>query len=129
MSNLQPNERQLPKPRGHYGYAVTHAGVAYLSGQLPLNAAGEPDGAMSFDAQAQAVFAQLDAVLASVGSSKERLLRVTVYITEIALWPQFNALYAQWLDTHRPARTVVPVPELHYGLQLEIDAIAAVETA
>ena len=115
----------LPPPRGHYAYVVTHGGVAYLSGQLPLDAEGRPDAAAPFAEQAQRVFAQLDEVLASVGSHKHRLLKVTVYITDITRWPEFDTLYAAWLGEHRAARSVVPVPELHHGLALEVDAVAA----
>lgn len=51
---------------------------------------------------------------------------MTVYISDIALWDRVNAVYAQFFGQHRPARTVVPTGELHFGFQIEIDAIAAV---
>ena len=61
----------------------------------------------------------------AAGASVEDLLKVTVYIVDVANWPRFNAVYAQMLGDVRPARSVVPVPELHYGYLVEIDAIAA----
>jgi 2-iminobutanoate/2-iminopropanoate deaminase len=66
-------------------------------------------------------------VLAAAGSDLAHVLRCTVYITDIALWPRFNAAYAARFGAHRPARTVVPVPALHYGYAIELDAIAAVK--
>ena len=52
--------------------------------------------------------------LAGGGSSIEKLLQVRVYVTDIASWPEFNTIYAQWAGAARPARAVVPVPQLHY---------------
>jgi enamine deaminase RidA (YjgF/YER057c/UK114 family) len=51
---------------------------------------------------------------------------MTIYISDIALWGEVNAVYQRVMGAHRPARAVVPVKELHYGYQIEIQAIAAV---
>ena len=51
--------------------------------------------------------------------------QVRVYIADIDNWPAFNAMYARFCEDHKPARAVVPVPHLHYGLALEIEATAA----
>jgi enamine deaminase RidA (YjgF/YER057c/UK114 family) len=67
----------------------------------------------------------LISVVEAAGASVADLLKVTVYIVDFANWPRFNAVYAQMLGDVRPARSVVPVPELHYGYLVEIDAIAA----
>jgi enamine deaminase RidA (YjgF/YER057c/UK114 family) len=64
------------------------------------------------------------AALRAAGSSPQQLVQVRVYITDIALWPEFNALYASWIGAHRPARAVVPVPQLHHGLKIEVEAVA-----
>lgn len=53
------------------------------------------------------------------------LLKITVYIVGIEHWGHFNELYAHALGEVRPARSVVPVPALHHGYVVEIDAIAA----
>ncbi|MCK7577177.1 MAG: RidA family protein [Chromatiales bacterium] len=66
-------------------------------------------------------------ILAAAGSSRDRVLRCTVYISDLELWGRFNAAYAGFFGEHRPARTVVPVPGLHYGFKVEMDAIAAAE--
>ena len=50
-------------------------------------------------------------------------------MTDIALWPAFNAIYAAWAGASRPARAVVPVPMLHHGLLIEIEAVAVIEPA
>ena len=65
----------------------------------------------------------------AAGSGRGHVLKVTVYVSDIALWGRVNAVYARFFGEHRPARTVVPTRELHYGFQVEIDAIAAVAGA
>lgn len=64
------------------------------------------------------------AVLEAAGGTPDDLIRVTAYIVGVSNWPRFNQVYAARLGEARPARTVVPVPELHYGYLVEIDAIA-----
>lgn len=64
-------------------------------------------------------------ILTAAGTSRERVLKVTAYIVGAGRWPVFNAVYAQMFGTHRPARSVVPVAELHFGYLIEIEAIAA----
>jgi 2-iminobutanoate/2-iminopropanoate deaminase len=53
------------------------------------------------------------------------MLKVTVYIVGVELWPAFNTIYAELMGEARPARAVVPVPELHHGYLVEIEATAA----
>jgi reactive intermediate/imine deaminase len=116
-----------PAARGHYSQAIVHAGIVYVAGQLPV-VPGEPDRRLAdFEAQARQVIANVIAIVEASGSSRERILRTTVYIAEISHWPAFNAIYAEMLGGHRPARTVVPVAQLHYGYLVEMDAIAAVK--
>jgi 2-iminobutanoate/2-iminopropanoate deaminase len=50
---------------------------------------------------------------------------VTISVSDISLWPAVNAVYAQILGSHRPARAVVPTRELHFGALIEIEAVAA----
>jgi reactive intermediate/imine deaminase len=115
-----------PTARGHYSQAVVHGGIVYVAGQLPI-VPGEPDRHLgSFEEQASRVIDNVAAILAEAGSGLDLVLKATVYITDVAQWPAFNAIYAQKLAGHKPARTVVPVASLHYGYLVEMDAIAAV---
>ena len=67
----------------------------------------------------------LGAILDAAGSSYNQLIQVRVYISSIDNWGKFNELYEQRLGSHKPARAVVPVPCLHYGFLLEVEAMAA----
>ena len=116
---------RAPAPGGHYSQAVVHGGLVYVAGQLPI-VPGEPQRRLaSFEEQAEQVISNVFAIVEAAGSSAGRILRTTVYVADIAHWPAFNAIYARRLGDHRPARTVVPVSQLHYGFLLEMDAIAA----
>jgi reactive intermediate/imine deaminase len=114
-----------PTARGHYSQAVIHDGVVYVAGQLPI-VPGEPDRKLaSFEEQAARVIDNVAAILEEAGSGLDLILKATVYIADVAHWPAFNAIYAERLKGHKPARTVVPVAGLHYGYLVEMDAIAA----
>lgn len=114
----------MAAPKGHYSHATVGAGMVFVSGQLPVAEDGTVLQDAPFEQQARQVLANVAAALRGAGSSVERLLQVRVYITDIALWPAFNALYAEWVGAARPARAVVPVPCLHYGCLLEVEATA-----
>jgi len=67
----------------------------------------------------------LKEVLIAVGSDIDHLIKTTVYISDIELWDQVNAVCASFFGAHRPARVVVPTKDLYFGFQIEIEAIAA----
>jgi len=114
-----------PAARGHYSQAIVHGGLVYVAGQLPI-VPGDPERKLvDFEAQARQVIANVIAILEAAGGSAGGILRATVYIADVAHWPVFNRVYAEMLGEHRPARTVVPVAQLHYGYLVEMDAIAA----
>lgn len=114
----------MAAPRGHYSHAVRGAGMVFVSGQLPVSPDGHVLHDAAFEVQARQVLSNVRAALEGAGSGVHQLLQVRVYITDIALWPAFDAIYAQWAGDARPARAVVPVPVLHYGCCLEIEAVA-----
>ena len=114
----------MAAPGGHYSHAVTAGGFVFVSGQLPI----APDGAKlneaPFEEQARQVLDNVAHALAGAGSSIDRLVQVRVYVTDISCWPAFNAIYVKWAGSARPARCVVPVPQLHYGFKVEVEAVA-----
>jgi 2-iminobutanoate/2-iminopropanoate deaminase len=118
---------RAPKPAGHYAQAVVSGAHVFVSGQLPIRPDGLPLEDKGFDAQARQAIQNMLEIVRAAGSSPQQLVKVTAYIVGIANWPRFNAVYASMLPDVCPARSVVPVPELHYGYLVEIDAIAVRE--
>ena len=113
-------------PAGHYSHAALGAGFVFVAGQLPVTPEGRRLTGEPFEAQAHQVLANVQAALEAAGSAVQQLLQVRVYLTDVEQWGAFNAIYAEWCGPHRPARAVVPVPALHFGLMIEVEAVALV---
>src|SRR5262249_52131012 len=123
-SILTPN---APTPAGHYSQAIVHNGLIYISGQLPINPQTGEKKAGPIEEQTEQVLDNIRAILEAAGSDLSRVLKMTVYISDVSLWGKVNEVYARMMGAHRPARAIVPVKDLHYGFQIEIEAIAAVK--
>ncbi|WHS58166.1 RidA family protein [Pseudomonas sp. G2-4] len=115
---------QAAAPGGHYAQAVSHQDVLYVSGQLPVRVDGSHSADQPFEVQAGIALDNLMAILSAAGRGPTDLLKVTVYVVGIEHWPAFDRIYARYLGEHRPARAVVPVPALHHGYLIEIEALA-----
>ena len=115
-----------PQPAGHYSQAIEHNGIVYVSGQIPIDPKSEEKKVGSIEEQTEQVLTNLAAILKATNSRMDQVLKVTVYISDISLWDQVNKTYAQFFGNHRPARTIVPSRDLHFGFQIEVDAIATV---
>ncbi|RJG15528.1 RidA family protein [Massilia cavernae] len=113
----------LPAPAGHYSKAVEANGFVYLSGVLPQRGAADP-ASDSFDTQCASVFDQCEQILHAAGCGFSDVVQCTAYIVGVANWPLFNAIYARRFGVHKPARAVVPVPELHHGFSVEVQMVA-----
>lgn len=114
-----------PSPAGHYAQAIVHDGLVYVAGQLPIDPQAKRLREGSVEEQTEQALRNVQAILEAAGSSLDRVLKTTVYVTDIRLWDRVNAAYARVFGLHRPARAVVPVSELHYGSLVEIEAVAA----
>jgi 2-iminobutanoate/2-iminopropanoate deaminase len=115
-----------PTPAGHYSQATVHQGVVYVAGQLAIDPATGEKRLGSIEEQTEQTLHNVEAILKAAGSGFDRLLKVTVYISDIELWGVVNTAYLRILGPHKPARAIVPTKELHHGFLIEIDAIAAV---
>ncbi len=114
-----------PAPVGPYSQAVRHAGLLFVSGQIPLDSKTNALVEGDIEAQAEQVLANLSAVLEAGGSSLQRVLRTTVYLVDLGLFPRVNAIYARhFTGTPPPARATVQVAALPLGVAIEVDAIA-----
>eukprot|EP00451_Oxyrrhis_marina_P022355 CAMPEP_0204360520 /NCGR_PEP_ID=MMETSP0469-20131031/38111_1 /ASSEMBLY_ACC=CAM_ASM_000384 /TAXON_ID=2969 /ORGANISM="Oxyrrhis marina" /LENGTH=157 /DNA_ID=CAMNT_0051348757 /DNA_START=62 /DNA_END=535 /DNA_ORIENTATION=- len=113
-------------PGGHYSQAVVHNGTAYVAGMLPIRADGSKELG-SLEDQAAVALNNLKTVVEASGSSLEDVVHVRVYIVDVDTnWPKFNGVYGDFFGQAKPARAVVPVPNLHYGFLVEVECVAAV---
>jgi 2-iminobutanoate/2-iminopropanoate deaminase len=116
---------ELPRPGGHYSPAVRFGDLVFVSGQLGTRRDGSHTADLPFEDQVRQALDNVLTVLRSAGATKDDVLKITAYIVDVERWPRFNAIYAEVMGNARPSRTVVPVPQLHYGYLVEIDAVAA----
>ncbi len=115
-----------PQPAGHYSQAMVHNDIVFISGQLPIVPETGEKILGPIEEQTTQVLKNLAAILKAAKSDLKRVLKTTVYVSDISLWDRVNAVYKEFFGNHRPARSVVPTRELHYGFQIEIEAIAVV---
>ncbi|MFZ9438758.1 MAG: RidA family protein [Hylemonella sp.] len=112
-----------PPPAGHYSPAVEAGGFVFVSGML---ASTDPADAqkMDFEAQTRQVLARCAKALAAAGCSLNQVAQCTVYVVGGHHWADFNRVYKEVFGEHRPARAVVPVPELNHGFLVEVTMTA-----
>jgi 2-iminobutanoate/2-iminopropanoate deaminase len=113
-----------PKAIGPYSQAVKANGLLFTSGQIALDPATGNVIEGSFEDQVHRVFHNLGAVLREAGSSFDRVLKATVYVTDLANFQTLNTIYAEYFGDHKPARTTIQASALPKGGAGEIDLVA-----
>ncbi|MCH2171511.1 RidA family protein [Myxococcota bacterium] len=118
-----------PEPVGPYSQAVEQAGLVFASGQIPLDPASGEIVSGEIECQTERVLENLAAVLRAADCSLEDVVRTTVYLVDLSLFPRVNAVYARFFTREpQPARATIQVAALPLGAQVEIDAIACLPT-
>lgn len=113
-----------PKPAGHYSQGAVHNGLLFVSGQLPIDPKTGEKQLGSIEEQTKQALMNVTAIVRAAGSDLDRVIKTTVYVSDISLWDRVNSVYAGFFGEHHPARAVVPTRALHFGFQIEIEAIA-----
>ena len=123
MKTIQPSDQPIPK--GHYSPGIEHNGLIYVSGQLPMTLDTREPSTGSVEEQTELALRNVEHVLKAAGSDLDHVIQMTIYVSDMELWGRVNERYARVMGDHRPARAMIPVKELHFGTQIEIQAIAA----
>jgi 2-iminobutanoate/2-iminopropanoate deaminase len=116
-----------PAAIGPYSQAVRAGGFVFLSGQIPLDpVTGDMVGKAPHDVEAQTrqVLKNLEAVLTAAGTSFDKVVRATIYLTDLADFAKVNAIYGERFPNHSPARATVQVAALPREANVEIDLVA-----
>jgi 2-iminobutanoate/2-iminopropanoate deaminase len=114
-----------PPAIGPYSHAVRAAGLLFCSGQIPLDPlTGELVGETPAE-QARRCLENLQAVCAAAGTTLERAVRLTVYMTDLGAFAAVNEVYGSFFEAEPPARAAVGVAQLPKGAYVEIDAVVA----
>jgi len=125
MSKIVSTEKS-PKAIGPYSQAVIHDGVAYLSGQIPLDPATNQLVAGDIAVQTERVLENLKALLEASGASLTTVLKTTVYLADIGDFAKMNEVYGRYFTQNPPARATIQAARLPRDVAIEVDAIAAV---
>lgn len=115
-----------PQPGGHYSQAIAANNIVFVSGQLPVNPETGARTPESIEEQTLQVLKNIEAIVNAAGSGVSKITKMTLFITDISLWDAVNKTYSEFFAEHRPARSIVPVKDLHHGFMIEADAIAVI---
>ena len=119
-----------PAPIGPYSPAVAWENLVFISGQGPVDPKTGKKVEGDVAAQTRQVFANLDALLHAAGASRQTVLKVTVYLTDIVEFAAMNAVYKEFFTgVTFPARTTIQAAALPGGINVEIDMIAYRESS
>ena len=113
-----------PRAIGPYSQGIAAAGLLFLSGQVPLDPSTGRLVEGTVQEEVTRVLENLKAVLEAAGSGLDRVVRTTVYLTNLKDFEAMNEAYARAFGASRPARSTVQVAALPRGARVEIDAIA-----
>ncbi len=124
MQRQGVNCPELPPPVGPFSHLVNAGATLYLSGQV----AQDPDTGKLIEgdvaAQTTRIFANLQAVLKTVDRDLSHIVKVTVFLTDMADFAEMNAVYTRHFDLPYPARSTVAVKALPLGARVEIECVA-----
>ena len=126
MSRKVVQSPLAPKAVGPYSHAASARGLLFTSGQIPLDPATGKLETGSIDAQTRRVLDNLAAVLVAGGTSLARVVKTTIYLTNLADFSAVNAVYGTYFPSDPPARSTVQVSALPLGASIEIEAVAEV---
>jgi len=127
MTRLAIASEHAPAAIGPYSQAMRSGSLVFLSGQIPLDPATGQLVEGDIGVQAKRVFDNLRAVCEAAGGSFEKVVRVCIYLTDMADFAAVNAVMAEAFVQPYPARSTIEVRGLPRGARVEVDAILAVD--
>lgn len=123
MSKQTIHTDKAPQAIGTYSQAVNHQGMVFVSGQIPLVPETMEMVTTGIEAQIRQVIENLAAICVAAGGSLNDIVKLTVYLVDMANFPQVNSIMEQYFSAPYPARAAVEVSALPKGAEVEMDAI------
>lgn len=115
---------KAPKPVGPYSQAICVDGWLFISGQIPIDPSTGAVVKGDFKTQVERVLENLKAIVEAAGGSMSDVVKVTVFLRDIARFSEFNEVYSRYFSENPPARSTVEVRDLPRDVDIEIEAIA-----
>lgn len=126
MPLKQISTSHAPSAIGPYSQGIVANGFLFTAGQIALDPATGKIVDGGIIEQTERVMENLQQVLKAAGVSWGEVVKTTVYLHDLSVFPTVNEIYGKWLGDARPARSTVQVPGLPRGALVEIDAVAVV---
>jgi 2-iminobutanoate/2-iminopropanoate deaminase len=117
--------RQAPTPIGPYSQGVIAGGLLFVSGQIPIDPATDKMVEGDITVQTEQVLKNILAVLKEAKMGPENVVKASVFLADLADFPQMNEVYGRYLGKEPPARSTIQAAGLPKGARIEIDVIAA----
>lgn len=115
---------QAPAPIGPYSQAVAIGDFLFLSGQIPLDPKSGALVDSDIETATKQVFENIRAVLAAEGLDFTHVVKTTVFMQDLGLFPRMNAVYATYFPENPPARSTVQAAALPKGVSVEVEVVA-----
>ena len=117
--------KQAPTPIGPYSQGVIAGGLLFVSGQIPIDPATDKLVEGDIKVQTEQVLKNILAVLKEAKMGPENVVKASVFLADLADFPQMNEVYGRYLGKEPPARSTIQAAALPKGARIEIDVIAA----
>ncbi|HNR65054.1 MAG TPA: RidA family protein [Atribacterota bacterium] len=114
-----------PSAIGPYSQAIKYGNLIFVSGQIAINPSTNEFVNGNIESQTKMVIENIKAILESAGSSLQKVLKVTIFITDMKDFDSINAVYSEYFNSSLPARACVEVSNLPKGAKVEMEAIAS----
>ena len=118
---------KAPKPVGPYSQAIRAGNLVFVSGQGALDPATGQPKRDSVEVESRQVMENLKTILEAAGSSLDRVVKSTCYLTDLADFQTFNRVYGEYFQKDPPARTTIQAARLPLDFRVEVDVVATVD--
>jgi len=118
---------KAPKAIGPYSQAIISNGFVFTSGQVPINPASGKVEATTFKEQVRQDLANIAAILEAAGSDLRRIVKLTVFLTDLSKFTELNEVFLEYFPDNQAARSAVQVSRLPLDVMVEIEAVATLE--
>ena len=125
MKNIIKTSK-APHAIGTYSQGIKFQDFVFTSGQICLDSKTNKLVNHTFNEEVHQVIYNLESILKKAGSSLDKILKITVYITDLSLFPQLNDIFMEYFPKHPPARSTVEVSALPMKAKVEIEAIGII---
>lgn len=116
--------KTLPSTKAPYSQAIIYEPLLFVSGQVAFDPEKKDVISGTIEDETELTLTNLKTILDEAGSSLEKVLKVTIFLTDMDEFQRFNAVYKQFFSEKPPARSCVEVKSLPFGAKVEVEAIA-----